>query len=313
MTGIDISHHQTEVPLGDWEFVVVKATEGITHVDDLFDAHWNAAKHFPRRGVFHYARPGNGHNGHEQATFFANTARAQGFQPGVDMWQLDIEGEKNEGVSPELWRTFIDDFMPSALDQMGPFGFLYIGWPFYTGIFGASDLSRLREHHWWIPAYGANDGKVHPFKADVPAELVVIHQYASKSPEGKKFDHNRIVDTKRWSTLAGAPARAQEDEDMRLIPRRAVAHPAFAGRIGYIMFEPTTKTLTSFNGIDFARNADPHTWKFTEAFGLVTAQLLLPVSDRLSYAESPDGSAVVITDDRDGGTFALPYKELAPA
>ena len=99
---------------------------------------------------------------------------------------------------------------------------------------------------------------------------------------------------------------------MRLIPRRAVAHPAFEGRIGYIKFDAAKKTLVSFNGIDFDRRQDPKVWKFTQGFGLVSAQLLLPVSSELSYGETPDGTAVVITDDRDGGTFALPYKQLAP-
>ena len=98
---------------------------------------------------------------------------------------------------------------------------------------------------------------------------------------------------------------------MRLIPRRALAHPKFAGRVGYIKFDPESKTLTSFNGIDFDRNQDPKVWKIVEGFGVVAAQLQLPARGPLSYSESPDGSAVIVTDDRDGGTFALPYRELA--
>ena len=54
-------------------------------------------------------------------------------------------------------------------------------------------------------------------------------------------------------------------------------------------------------------------WKIVEGFGVVAAELQLPVRGPLSYSETPDGSAVIVTDDRDGGTFALPYKELAPA
>jgi GH25 family lysozyme M1 (1,4-beta-N-acetylmuramidase) len=316
MTGIDISHHQTAVPDGDWEFVVVKATEGVDFVDPMFLSHWKVAARFPRRGVFHYARPGDGHDGHEQAAFFADTAMARGFQPDVDIWQLDIEGEKNEGVPAALWQRFIDAFMETALAQLGRVGFLYIGWPFYQGIFDKTDLKRLGEHNWWLPSYGANDGAVHPFDDDVPTEFVVIHQFTSVTPDGAKFDQNRVVDTNKWAALTGSAARMSahpgEDEHMRLIPRRAVAHPAFEGRIGYIKFDVAKKTLVSFNGIDFDRRQDPKVWKFTQGFGLVSAQLLLPVSSELSYGETPDGTAVVITDDHDGGTFALPYKQLAP-
>lgn len=98
---------------------------------------------------------------------------------------------------------------------------------------------------------------------------------------------------------------------MRLIPRRAVAQGALPGRVGFIKFDPATKTLLSFNGIDFDRNQDPKVWKFAEGNGIVSAQLLLSLHGPVSYGETPDGGAVVITDDHDGGTFALPYKETS--
>jgi hypothetical protein len=312
MTGIDISHHQKTFPDGDWEFVVVKATEGASHVDPKLDKYWDAASRFPRRGAYHYARPNDARDGPEEAAFFQRTMLARGFRPGVDMWQLDVEGKRNEGVAPGTWRTFIADFMEAALRDLGAFGFLYIGFPFYRGIYGASDLDPLRQFNWWLPAYGKNDGAVHAFRSNVPSELVVIHQFTSAG----HLDRNRVVDQRKWATLNGAtsaatPAIDEEVIDMRLIPRRALAHPKFAGRVGYIKFDPASKTLTSFNGIDFDRNQDPKVWKIVEGFGVVAAQLQLPARGPLSYSESPDGSAVIVTDDRDGGTFALPYRELA--
>src|SRR5262245_58574297 len=102
--GIDISHFQDPFPEGDWDFVVVKATEGITFRDGMLDSHWENAARFPRRGAYHYSRPANGHTGAEQAHFFADTMLARGFQPDVDMWQLDVEGDKNAGVPAQLWR-----------------------------------------------------------------------------------------------------------------------------------------------------------------------------------------------------------------
>jgi hypothetical protein len=315
VTGIDISHHQKVFPEGDWDFVVVKATEAIHHVDERFHSHWDNAARFPLRGMFHYARPLLGSAG-TQVEHFAETALGRGFRPGIDMWQLDVETAKNESVTNDQWRGFINDFMPACLDRLGRFGFLYIGMDLYPHVF--PDFTPLHSFNWWLPAYGKNDGRVHPFDDNVPVDLVVIHQFTSVTTAGVGLDQNRIVNQDRWNALVHGTAsmrspQPSEDDDMRLIPRRAVAHPSHSGRIGYIKFDPNTKTLTSFNGIDFDRHtADPHVWKFAQLGDVVTAQLQLPVRGPLSYAETPDGRAVVITDDHDGGTFALPYLEVAP-
>jgi hypothetical protein len=136
----------------------------------------------------------------------------------------------------------------------------------------------------------------------------VIHQFTSHG----HLDQNRVVDTATWHALlgdAGGPDR-EEESDMRLIPRRALARPPADGRIGYIKFEPSTRTLMAFNGIDFDRSHNPAAWKITDGANVVSAQLQFALRGPLSYAETPDGTAVVITDDSDGGTFALPYREL---
>lgn len=59
--GIDISHHQSWV---DWEelmntespdFVILKATEGVTHHDKMFSKHWSALKKYEvTRGAYHF-------------------------------------------------------------------------------------------------------------------------------------------------------------------------------------------------------------------------------------------------------------------
>ncbi len=61
--GLDISHHQGDI---DWEkvgnldydFVFVKATEGITHQDVNFTENWNALSQTTlKKGAYHYFRP----------------------------------------------------------------------------------------------------------------------------------------------------------------------------------------------------------------------------------------------------------------
>ena len=128
------------------------------------------------------------------------------------MWQLDVEGKRNEGVAPGTWRTFIADFMEAALRDLGAFGFLYIGFPFYQSIYGASDLDTLRQFNWWLPAYGKNDGAVHAFKSNVPSQLVVIHQFTSAGH----------LDPTAWSISAsGRRSPARHRPRHRQVTRRS--------------------------------------------------------------------------------------------
>jgi hypothetical protein len=212
--------------------------------------------------------------------------------------------------------------MDTALGQLGRVGFLYIGFDLYPVIYGEHDLAVLRTYNWWCPSYRANDGHVHPFHDNVPTDLVVIHQFASRrriantgcdEKDWEGLDQNRIVDARRWADVTGTrgSVRSEEELDMRLFPRRAVAHPTHPGRIGFIRFDPASKTLIAYNGIDFDRNQPANVWNIATFGEVVIAQLLVPAAGPLSYGESPDGRAVIIADDHDGGTFALPYKEIA--
>src|SRR4051794_12869162 len=111
--GIDISAYQADDVPGDWLFIVVKSTEGNTYVNPRFDAQWrNAAR--TRRGVYHYARPAKS-DGATQAKRFSDHALLHGFKPGEDMWQLDVEGALNEGVTGPQWAFFVAQFMNLAL------------------------------------------------------------------------------------------------------------------------------------------------------------------------------------------------------
>lgn len=200
MVGIDISGVQATTVLGTWEFVVVKLTEGLRVVNPLAGEQWVFAHTAPRRGFYHYARPGIS-NGTTQARLFAVQCLARGFRPGVDMWQLDAEGMLNETVDAASWRAFIDSFMLTAVALLGPAGFLYIGWPFYRQQYGA-DLAALTRWPWWDPDYGQhNDGNVHPISPGAPASLVVIHQYTSAGG----LDRNVIAAPARFASLFHTP------------------------------------------------------------------------------------------------------------
>lgn len=88
--GIDISHHQPDNIIrkaviaysGKLQFVIVKATEGVTHVDNKFDKFMEDAKESKLlRGAYHYVNAKNGivvHNAQAEAANFIRTVRPYG-------------------------------------------------------------------------------------------------------------------------------------------------------------------------------------------------------------------------------------------
>lgn len=187
--GVDISGYQPEDVPGNWEFIVVKITEGNYESNHNQAAQWrNAAR--TTRGVYHYARIGRG-GAVQQADFFCDRALQLGFTPGTDIWQLDAEDGLNNGVTNEQWQQYVTVFMDRALQRLGPRGFLYAGWYFVLS-HGLQD--HIRKYKWWLPAYGPNDGVAHPFPPGVPSELVVIHQFTSHG----NLDQNHIIDHVRY-------------------------------------------------------------------------------------------------------------------
>jgi hypothetical protein len=202
--GIDISHYQpNEIP-GDWLFVVVKLTEGTHVANTSVAAQWAFASRYPNRGFYHYARPHHS-SGAAQADFFADQALARGFRPGVDMWQLDVEGMLNEDVSGAEWAAFVPAFMNRALARLGQRGFLYVG-----QFFHAEALAPYTNtYRWWLPNYGPNDGNVHQLPGGVKP---VIHQYSSAGG----LDRNVIVDPSRFFTTPPVPIKPKVMADMDL-------------------------------------------------------------------------------------------------
>lgn len=193
--GIDISGVQpAEVP-GDWLFVVVKTTEGLSVVNPLASQQWAFAQRSPFRGLYHYARPHPGAgalSGLAQAKVFADDALTRGFRKGVDLVQLDCEQTGNENVSSADWSAFVPAFMDSVLARLGALSFVYVGRFFHADVFGP--LVQHGRYNWWLPDYGPNNGQVHPLAAGV---LPVIHQYSSAGG----LDRNVIANPAAWSML----------------------------------------------------------------------------------------------------------------
>ena len=144
LDGIDLSHHNvvtswTALGAANIQFVYLKATEGLTHIDPAFNVYWNNAKTAGlRRGAYHFFHPLT--SPEDQADHLC-TVMAQlepgDLPPAVDLEEIvptpdewprvplaqrqDIVSrfvqrlETQCGVSPVIYtrRGWLGDFMPN--------------------------------------------------------------------------------------------------------------------------------------------------------------------------------------------------------
>ena len=96
LKGIDISNHQADINLSvvDYDFVILKATEGIGYVDKACDRLYQQAKSLGKKlGVYHFARPVN--DAVREADYFVDNIKGY---VGEALLVLDWEAENQHDV-----------------------------------------------------------------------------------------------------------------------------------------------------------------------------------------------------------------------
>lgn len=89
LKGCDVSHYQKAMSFNDFDFVIVKATEGKSRVDPMIEKHFRRARDEGKlTGFYHYARP-EFNSAEAEAKFFLSKV-----QPyiGESVLALDYEG-----------------------------------------------------------------------------------------------------------------------------------------------------------------------------------------------------------------------------
>jgi lysozyme len=110
--GIDLSHWQGSFrDPGNLDFVIVKATEGIGYIDELFEASLPEVQKVPIRGAYHYFKTSD--DGVAQAEHFHNVVRGRGFHFLVVDYEshgntLDAAGEARLRACWNHLRTLTD-------------------------------------------------------------------------------------------------------------------------------------------------------------------------------------------------------------
>lgn len=152
--GIDISHHQGKIK---WEkvananiddepiaFVVIKATEGKSHLDDTFnDNFYQARKYGLIRGAYHFFSPSA--SGKEQAEYYMHQVHLDGGDlPPI----LDIE--KCGNLEPEQLRKEALTWLKTVEDCYGVTPIVYTGLKFKEKYLSTPEFDN---YPFWIARY----------------------------------------------------------------------------------------------------------------------------------------------------------------
>jgi lysozyme len=169
---IDVSHHQGNI---DWQIVaendsiggvVLKASEGTSHVDSRFHQNFLATRKYSlKTGIYHFYNPNR--NSTEQAEHFLRTID-NCF--GDYFLALDVEKEPNPGIqTTEKMITGVKNFLRIIEERTGKRPIVYSGLSFYKDNLQA----RLDGYDVWLAAYS----KATWTEAD---SLSIMHQFSEK-------------------------------------------------------------------------------------------------------------------------------------
>lgn len=150
--GIDISHYQKpeKTPYADYDFVIIKATEGSTYRDKVCLTHFENAKALGKEvGFYHFAHPELNNPEVEVANFVDYVAKVGGLGKGI----LALDWEAKALKCDIKWaRKWLD--LVFSITGIRP---LFYCQKSYTV---AKNLQPIREGNYglWIAGYYKNTG-----------------------------------------------------------------------------------------------------------------------------------------------------------
>jgi GH25 family lysozyme M1 (1,4-beta-N-acetylmuramidase) len=138
-TGADISHWQARFDAAAYkrageDFIILKATEATTFIDDTFRLRWQAAKNanLPRI-AYHFARPSRT-SARAQADFFIKVVELAGWRPN-DVWALDYECDQTT-LRGNALTDWAESWSNQVAARLGGPGLFYSYIPYIKGQMG---------------------------------------------------------------------------------------------------------------------------------------------------------------------------------
>lgn len=191
LLGIDISHYQTNVNYGAYDFIIMKASEGVGYKDPMLDDHYNNihgstdGRPDPNKlyGFYHYARPETGNTAEAEADYFLSLV---GHHAGNAIFALDWEG--NSLACSTSWALA---WMRRVYQKTGVRPVIYLS---------ASELNSgkyadiaAENYGLWVAHWKAQNPKVTSF-----------YTWALWQYEGDPLDKNYFNgDSNTWNAYAG--------------------------------------------------------------------------------------------------------------
>jgi lysozyme len=153
--GIDVSHYQgkiefSKVKNSGIDFVFVKATEGTTYLDPMFETNFAGANNAGLYvGAYHFGRFSNSDEAVAEAKFFLSKIKGKTFTYPV---VLDLEVDKKQVSTKELTDAAIA-FL-EQLEKAGYFAMIYSGKYFFEK---ELEPDRLKPYAQWLARYGSSE------------------------------------------------------------------------------------------------------------------------------------------------------------
>ncbi len=150
--GIDISRYQTIM----WEkldtninFIICKASEGITLTDPKFATFWSKINPRVKKGAYHFFRPQN--SGKEQAKLFLSIVK---FKKGDLLPVIDVEnGRAYRQVKPAIVAKHLKEMINYIEDELHVKPIIYTNASFWNKQFGPYFNEMNNGYHLWIADY----------------------------------------------------------------------------------------------------------------------------------------------------------------
>lgn len=160
LQGIDVAHYQNKP---DWlkvknsglvNYVICKATEGISKVDSKFEYNWKGIKDVGLvRGAYHFARPKN--DPIVEADHFTNIV---GEVTIDDLLVLDIEDNPSSMIG-KPFTDWVISWLARVEENTGKIPIIYTGGPFWDlndGIPDQKTILKLSNYTLWLSGYVKN-------------------------------------------------------------------------------------------------------------------------------------------------------------
>lgn len=228
LNGIDVSNWQSGINLAvvPADFVIVKATEGLSYVSPSCDRQYQQAKAAGRKlGVYHYA---DGKDAKSEAAFFLKNI--QGYIHEAIL-VLDWESQNNPKFNSGQDKTWVKTWCDYVAAQTGVKPLVYIS-AASRGL-----VSGIGDYGLWIAQYANNNQTGYQSKPwNEGAYSCVIRQYSSAgrlSGYNGNLDLNKFYgDRATWDKYAnpgGTPAPTPAPENPQ-VPGEAVNNAGLSYR-----------------------------------------------------------------------------------